>query len=120
MSLILEDDVSVVDHYRTLLKRTAWRIQYAAKIRKRKEWLVKYDESLYMTQTDSSDIITRFYLFELLSYLSSNKEKYILQKIYMDGFTEKELAIELKISQQAVNKCKRKAIQSIRQKIDIS
>ncbi|NDI35736.1 sigma factor-like helix-turn-helix DNA-binding protein [Chengkuizengella sediminis] len=120
MSLEIEETIGAMDTYRVLLKRMAWRIQYAAKVRRKKEWLVEFDECLCTTQSFLPDMVSRYYLLELLSLLSSNKEKYILQKIYFEGFTELELAKELNISQQAVNKCKKKAIQTIRQKISSS
>ncbi|NBI28132.1 sigma factor-like helix-turn-helix DNA-binding protein [Chengkuizengella marina] len=117
MSLEIEETIGAMDTYRILLKRMAWRIQYAAKVRRKKECLVEFDEYVYTTQSFLQDMVSKYYLLDLLSLLSSNKEKYILQKIYIDGFTELELAKELNISQQAVNKCKKKAIQTIRQKI---
>ncbi|MFS1511553.1 sigma factor-like helix-turn-helix DNA-binding protein [Chengkuizengella sp. SCS-71B] len=117
MNLNVQETIGAMDTYRVLLKRTAWRIQYKAKVRRKKEWLVEFDECLYTTQSFLPDVVSRYYLLELLSLLSSNKERYILQKIYLEGFTENELAKELNITQQAVNKCKNKAIQTIRQKI---
>jgi len=43
------------------------------------------------------------------------RERWVLLKVYWEGWTEEEIAQELGISQQAVNKIKQKALQKLRE-----
>ncbi|MFZ8854188.1 MAG: sigma-70 family RNA polymerase sigma factor, partial [Armatimonadota bacterium] len=48
----------------------------------------------------------------------SERERQVLERLYWDGYTEAEVAKELVISQQAVSKIKRKAIQKLRELLE--
>jgi RNA polymerase sigma factor (sigma-70 family) len=48
----------------------------------------------------------------------SERERQVLERLYWDGYTEAEVAKELGISQQAVSKIKRKAIQKLRKLLE--
>ncbi|WP_157373512.1 MULTISPECIES: helix-turn-helix domain-containing protein [Thermobacillus] len=52
----------------------------------------------------TSDVITTIYIKELLLMIPSEKARYIVKRLYLDGYTEKEVATELQLSQQAVSK----------------
>ncbi|MGQ9462586.1 MAG: sigma-70 family RNA polymerase sigma factor [Candidatus Fervidibacter sp.] len=45
----------------------------------------------------------------------SGRERFVTERLYCDGWTETEIAQALKISQQAVSKIKRQAIEKLRQ-----
>ncbi len=100
---------TVYNRYRSEIYRIGWRLQYRTKkIRKREN---RFDLELAApTFTDFSD--TKVVIEQLLSTLS-RQEQAILKKIYWEGLTEAEVARQLKISQQGVNKWKKKLIQRL-------
>lgn len=55
---------------------------------------------------------------QLISSLSDIGNN-VLSKIYLEGYTESEVALKLNISQQAVNKWKRKMLNLLSQKISL-
>jgi RNA polymerase sigma factor (sigma-70 family) len=59
----------------------------------------------------------RYLIFWALERLSE-RERQVLERLYWDGYTEAEVAKELGISQQAVSKIKRKAIQKLRELLE--
>jgi RNA polymerase sigma factor (sigma-70 family) len=48
----------------------------------------------------------------------SERERQVINRLYWDEWTEAEIAHELGISQQAVSKIKRKAIQKLRELLE--
>ena len=59
----------------------------------------------------------RYLIFWALERLSE-RERQVMKRLYWDGRTEAEIAHELGISQQAVSKIKRKAIQKLRELLE--
>jgi RNA polymerase sigma factor (sigma-70 family) len=59
----------------------------------------------------------RYLIFWALERLSE-RERQVMKRLYWDGRTEVEIAHELGISQQAVSKIKRKAIQKLRELLE--
>jgi len=49
----------------------------------------------------------------MLLMIPSEKARYIVKRLYLDGYTEKEVATELQLSQQAVSKWKKNGPLSI-------
>lgn len=95
--------------YKTEIYRIGWRLQYRAKKIRRSE--TNYDRDLPAPSfTESSD--NKVVVEQLFRSLSLY-EKSILQKIYLEGLSEAEVAHQLNISQQGVNKCKRKLLQNL-------
>jgi len=56
----------------------------------------------------------RYLIFWALERLSE-RERQVLERLYWDGYTEEEIAHELGISQQAISKIKRKALQRLKE-----
>ncbi|OHX44768.1 hypothetical protein [Cytobacillus oceanisediminis] len=100
-----------------LLKRAAWRIQYKIKTVKNKEIEMEDSIPLGITQNFEDEVISRIFIEELLSSIPNLRNRCIIRKIILEGYTEKEVASDLNISQQAVNKCKRKAIKDMKERI---
>lgn len=105
-----------LESYRLGLRRFAWRLQYSMRVRHAKEYL-SLDERHY-GYNFTSDVITTIYIKELLLMIPSEKARFIVKRLYLDGYTEKEVATELQLSQQAVSKWKRKAFKTIREKMN--
>ncbi|SDM41866.1 Sigma-70, region 4 [Paenibacillus sp. OK060] len=61
--------------------------------------------------------ISKFYVQDILNLISTDIGRKIIRSIYIEGKSEKEIALELNISQQAVNKWKRKSLKLISAKL---
>lgn len=103
------------------LRRIAWRLQYRERVRRKKE--VPHDERiLYQSVNEGKhpDITDQIYMKQLFESIPSEKDKYLLKRLFWDDITESQLALEFKISQQAVSKWKIKVLAQLRQKAMIS
>lgn len=102
------------DRYKREIYRIGWRVQYRVKKLRKKECPI-YDPNLTemsISFTDQSDL--KITLSNMLEGLP-DKDKEILLSIYVRGYTESELAKMHNMSQQAVNKWKRRTIQRVSQ-----
>lgn len=92
------------------LKRKSWRMQYKNNKIKKKEIVLEKDDYYGITPTFEDDLISELFIQRVFNTIQDSKARYILKKIIIEGYTEKEVANELGISQQAVNKWKRKTL----------
>ena len=99
------------------LKRIAWRLQYRAKIERKKEITVAPDNVVYSSFADPTDILSRLYVEELICHIPSDQARRVIMKIYVEDKTEKTVASELNMTQQAVNKWKKRGLNMIGQKM---
>jgi RNA polymerase sigma factor (sigma-70 family) len=110
----MEMTPNAYERYKTEIYRIGWRLQYQAKKIKNRE------DSLYDKDYSSSNFTSfsenKILIQQLMNTLPP-QGKVILYKLYIQDLTESEVANELKISQQAVNKWKRKMIQKLSQMI---
>ncbi|MFC0212219.1 RNA polymerase sigma factor [Paenibacillus chartarius] len=99
-----------------MLKRIAWRLQYQEKKRRKRERVTSPEHFLFYGNRTCSfqDPLSDIRVQELLHLVTSDTAKEILRKSYLEDKTEKDIAIEMQISQQAVNKWKKKGLMSIR------
>lgn len=111
-------DTNLILFYKQYLKRAAWRLQYKMKTQNYRESMPLL-ENAYVDTRFESEIISMLYIKELLNTIKSPKEKYIITRIFIQGATEKKVSEELGISQQGVNKCKRKVLKNLRMKMDL-
>lgn len=109
------DDISI-EICRKLLRRAAWRIQYRTRMRLEKECYTLYDNQIY-DFTCETEVLSEIFVKELLDTIPWEKCRYIIQRTVIDGMTEKEVACELKITQQGVNKWKVKGLKLMRQNL---
>ncbi|HEX2928051.1 MAG TPA: sigma-70 family RNA polymerase sigma factor [Ruminiclostridium sp.] len=107
------DDISV-ENCRRLLRRAAWRIQYKARIQQSKERQMIFENQAYDSGFES-DVLSKFYVKELLETIPWEKCRFILERTIINGLTEQEVAIELHMTQQGVNKWKKKGLALLRQ-----
>lgn len=70
-------------------------------------------EFALLLQEQDSKIQQRALLNLALSQLSE-KERFVIKRLYWDGWTESEIAQALSMSQQAINKIKKRALQKLR------
>jgi len=108
----LKTQQTIFELYQSEIYRIAWRLQYKARtIRKRENVLneIEFAEHSFTTTAEN-----RIFIQQLLNTLPS-QGKTILLKLYMEDQTEAEVASQLNISQQAVNKWKKKMLQQLSQ-----
>jgi len=110
----LENQQTVYERYRKEIYRIGWRVQYRAKKIKYRELPIFEDESIKGDFTSFSE--NKIMAEQLISSLPDIGND-VLSKIYLEGYTESEVALKLNISQQAVNKWKRKMLNLLSQKI---
>lgn len=103
----MEQQTEIYEHYKTEIYRIGWRVQYQArKIRNRERSFNDNEPSYSNFATETEE---KMWVRQLLDTLPS-QGKSIIEKIYLQGLTEVEVAKQLNISQQAVNKWKRKML----------
>ncbi len=100
-----------VDECRKMLKRIAWRIQYQAKKQRARECPAV--EAVLGVETMETDL-SGLYVRELLNVIPSEKGKWVVQRVILQGYTEKEVARELHMTQQGVHKCKTRTLHQLR------
>lgn len=104
---------------RQCIKRAFWRLQYRVRKRNNTEIYNLLDNNISSTSFDSK-VLTKIDLENLLKNISSRKSRYIIVRTVLQGVPEKVVANELQISQQAVNKCKKKVLKDLRMKMKTS
>lgn len=109
------DDISV-ENCRRLLRRAAWRIQYKARVQQSKECQMIFENQAYDSGFES-EVLSKFYVKELLDTIPWEKCRFILERTIINGLTEQEVAIELHMTQQGVNKWKKKGLALLRQNL---
>ncbi|MDP4181493.1 MAG: sigma factor-like helix-turn-helix DNA-binding protein [Bacillota bacterium] len=119
MLLIEETEESRIANYRMLLKRAAWRMQYKIRTQHDKECKSFLDYLAY-NRSFETEVLSDIYVNDLLKIIPSGKCRYIIQKTVIEEMTEKEVACELKITQQAVSKWKKKGLETLRQSLSRS
>ncbi|WP_308722652.1 sigma factor-like helix-turn-helix DNA-binding protein [Paenibacillus polysaccharolyticus] len=110
----MRDQQTTFERYRTEIYRIGWRLQYRVKKVRNRE-LPIFEEGA------TSDDFTYFLdskvdIQSILSTLPENGRE-IISQIYLKGFTEIEVAKKLNISQQVVNRCKKKMLQQLSQRV---
>lgn len=100
--------------YEHAVKRLAWRLQYRERRRAERE-RGYYEEMPCPAYRMEESAVTKLDLAEQISQLPSSGRRVIVG-LYVRDRTEAELARELHISQQAVNKWKQKMLSQLSQK----
>lgn len=116
---MMEQSLCLSEQYRRQLKQIAWRIQYRNKVRSRCEQqsLTTLTETGQYTPQQNEESYTTVMLHELIDSLPFAQGKQIIRGLYIENLTEAQLAEQLQISQQAVNRWKQKSLQYLSQKI---
>lgn len=110
------NDDATITLCRILLRRAAWRLQYKIRTQQARECISLFDYQAYSGSFDM-EIVSELYVKELLGGIPWEKCRYVIRRIIIEGMTEKEVAFELQITQQAVNKWKRKGLEILRQNL---
>lgn len=107
----MKEQKTAYEQYRKEVYRIAWRVQYRAKVVKRRECSFNGYEPAITSFATSSD--NKIVVQQLINDLPSHTGKEIIFKLFMQDKTEGEVARELNMTQQGVNKWKRKMLQEM-------
>lgn len=102
------------EHLKVQVDRISWRIQYRAKTVRKREYSFYDVEYIQKGSCFTDDSENRMLVEQLINTLPL-QGKLIIFKLYVQDQTESEVALQLNISQQAVNKWKRKMIEQLSQ-----
>lgn len=102
--------------YKEELYRIGWRVQYRAQNIRRKELPIYGDQISKTSFTKNAE--NRIFVEQILNSLPE-VGKSIMCKLYMDGYSEKEVASQMNISQQAVSKWKKKMIKHLSETVNL-
>lgn len=97
-----------------IIRRIGWRIQYRTKVITHRELLIR-DDLMNTMKAQEPNVILKIFIDEMLEKIPSVKGREIIRKLYLDGFTESEVSRQLNITQQAVNKWKKKSLEKMRE-----
>lgn len=104
----------LITHFKKELQRAAWRLQYQARSKRKRE--CAWNDSIQSSQIAVDQIENRLLLEQMLVDLQPMGKK-VIYELFINDKSETELAKELQITQQAVNKWKRKTLHSLSQKV---
>lgn len=107
----MEEQKTVYEQYRKEVYRIAWRVQYKAKVVKKRECSFNEFEPAISSFASSSD--NKMLIRQLIRDLPSSTGRTIIYKLYLQDKTEREVALELNMTQQGVSKWKRKMIREL-------
>lgn len=110
------NDEITVENCRKLLRRAAWRIQYKSRINQIREHQMLFEDQASEVGFEA-EIISKIFVDSLLNTIPWEKCRFILEKTIIYGMTEKEVASQLHITQQGVNKWKKKGLDLLRETI---
>jgi DNA-directed RNA polymerase specialized sigma subunit len=119
---MMSKEEKFVERCRKALQQIYWNMIY----HERKKWKVNLLSNVQYVYDNNfvDDVHSNIYLSYLINLLDGREKKstptgkYILKRHIIDGLSELEVAIELKISQQAVSKCKNNCLTFLRQKLE--
>ncbi|MCE5168320.1 hypothetical protein LQV63_03190 [Paenibacillus profundus] len=111
-------NVSVIDYYQKKLKRIAWRLEYHAKVRGKRETVL--NDYLYST-VPCRDYYTEshIHVMDLVNTIPFDTGRQVIYKIFVEDKSETQVAKEMNISQQAVSKWKKKCLKYLYQKMSL-
>lgn len=107
--------MEIVNYYIKELQLVAWRLQYKARSKRKCEctWV----EVLQPYYNPFEQIDNRIFVQQLLDEIQHDIDQTIIHGLFIEDQTEVQLAKELNISQQAVNRWKRKTLHLLSQKM---
>lgn len=95
---------------RKILRRIAWNLNYRERKRLSNECPILDD---FGKQQGTIDKDHSLYVEELLQQLSSEKERYVIRKVVLEGFTAKEVGESLQMGERGVNQCKNRGLKKL-------
>lgn len=107
--------MEIESYYKKELQRAAWRLQYKVKSKRKRECM--WREAPQQSHSPFEQADNRILVQQLLNEIPPSLGKKIIHELFLKNKTELQLAKELNMSQQAVNKWKRKTLHLLLQKM---
>ncbi|WP_419465841.1 sigma factor-like helix-turn-helix DNA-binding protein [Brevibacillus brevis] len=85
-------------------------MNYRERKRRRNECPILDDYGMRQGKVENNDGL---YVEELLRQLPSAKERHVIRKVVLDGFTAKEVGEELNMGERGVNQCKNRSLKKL-------
>lgn len=102
-----------MEYYTEVIRRKAWRLQYQARSKYRREGPGQDYE--WTEPSFTSAVEGDIWVEQVLDALPSDTGREIMKALYLRNRSEKEVALEFGMSQQGVNRWKHKMLQQLRQ-----
>ncbi|MDG0814634.1 TrfB-related DNA-binding protein [Cohnella rhizosphaerae] len=115
----MEDESTLFAEFRQRLTRAAWRMQYRNRSRINRELAIPAADRADRSEP-AEQAISMIFVQQVLLAIPSYPSRTVMQKLIVDGKTEREISRELGITQQAVNKCKQRAVAALRRQMSSS
>ncbi|RNB55012.1 sigma-70 family RNA polymerase sigma factor [Brevibacillus gelatini] len=96
---------------RQILRRIAWNLNYRERKRLRNECPILDD---FGSRQETVQNVDGLFVKELLRQLPSEKERYVIRKVVLEGFTAREVGEELNMGERGVNQCKNRSLKKLR------
>ncbi|SDS89562.1 hypothetical protein SAMN05444162_2547 [Paenibacillaceae bacterium GAS479] len=95
-----------IERYKNELQRIAWRIQYKARVQQKRECPLRSD---FHSPVEITDVmVSDLYVKQILELIPTSTGRNVIIDFYIRDKSERQIAEELNISQQAVSKWKKK------------
>lgn len=105
----------MINYYKKELQRVAWRLQYNVRNTRKRE--CTWSDSIQPYFVPVEQINNRILVEQLLHEIQPEIGRKVIHGLFIKDKTEAQLAKELQISQQAVNRWKRKTLHLLSQKM---
>ncbi|WP_156897621.1 sigma-70 RNA polymerase sigma factor region 4 domain-containing protein [Paenibacillus massiliensis] len=106
-----------MEYYTGVIRRKAWRLQYQARSKYRRESPGQDYE--WAEPPFTSTVEGDLWVDQVLDALPSATGREIMKALYLRNRSEKEVALELGMSQQGVNRWKHKMLHQLRQQMKL-
>lgn len=107
-----------IDYYRAELQRAAWRVSYRQRIRRGKE-VREFENSELNRAAEPCAVEAERSVREYVGLIPFDKGRHVIHSLFLEGKTEAETAKAMQISQQGVNKWKRKSLEHLRRTLNL-
>ncbi|TKI57103.1 sigma-70 family RNA polymerase sigma factor [Brevibacillus antibioticus] len=95
---------------RQILRRIAWNLNNRERKRLRNECPILDDFGRQQSTIGSDD---NLFVEELLQQLPNEKERHVIRKIVLEGFTAREVGEDLHMGERGVNQCKNRSLKKL-------
>lgn len=115
-----KNDGAIINYINSAIKHYYISISKATCKLRNNELLPEDDFWLYSSENDGTDFshIENYIIIDTLKSVLTKREFYCIHSIIFDGLTAEKVAKTLNISKQAVNQCKKRALQKLKKYFD--
>lgn len=116
----MPEELDIIEFYRKELKRIAWRLRRKERSRLKHEVPLENNPNLSDSNSFTERIEQKILVQQLFKSIPSAAHRRIIYEIYFNRKTETQVANEMQISQQVVNRWKKKTLATMRRQVSSS